>query len=585
MRLVRVAVPVLQGRRRFHFDKGRRWSLVEHVILDALCRSGETAQNLAEGAGIPRRVAIESLIRLMRAGWVEMVAETTGVTFHATPNGRLAAERDELPAVPRRLSRVMNFVVDQITGTIYRSRELTYYHDHVVKERADREPIIYLKRPNEVFETEVRPLVEALFLDDEKFVSMEWGGDRLADRWALVTVRDNEPEGLPARAPRALIDAVREAALKAPETPREGRPIEHSREDYRKFRTVPEMTIHSVDVTGRDLILGGQEHEDTLRRVLVGARHRVVIHSTFISEQRFVGLLPTIEMALGRGVAIDVLWGQNDARDDVRASREAVRKIREVISSRGLVNLNVHPFSTSSHCKIIIADVADGGAIGAWVGSCNWLSSSFQSFEGSIRLRDETIVAEVVEQVAELSKGTNGHWISLTNELAALAVGLRARASPTKRGRGEAQVVLGSQHAQLVRQARDECQRRMFVASHRFGVAGWAAVLEPALAAGARKEVDVSAYYGTASSSFGGANVAAATRRASQSGVRVRPVIVPRMHAKVLAWDEDAVVITSQNWLSADPSENRPRQEIGIFVRAPGLANNLIGRFEAARLE
>ena len=584
MSVVRVAVPVLHGRRRFHFDKGRRWSLVEHVILDALTRQSDTASRLAEQAAIPRRVVIESLIRLMRAGWVELVTETTGVTFRSTPNGKLAAALDELPAVPRRLSRVMNFVVDQVSGTIYRSRELTFYHKHVVEQWAITETIVYLKRPSEEIDTQVRPLVEALFLDDEKFVSMDWSGDRLSERWALVTVRDDEPEGLPTRAPVALLDAVKEAALAAPKNPRKGQHIEHSRVDYGKFRTVTELKTHTVDLSGADLVLGGQEHFDMLRRVLKGARYRVVIHSTFISTECFMDILPIMEKALGRGVVIDVLWGQNDIDENVKSSREAVKQIQKVVSSRSLENLRLHPFSTASHCKILISDVADGRGVCAWVGSCNWLSSKFQSFEGSIRLKDERIVADVVDQVVELSKGANGHWIPLTNELAALAASLRSRARSVN-GRCEAQVVLGTRHADIVRKARDESKQRMFVTSHRFGVAGLAAVLDPAMVAANSNGLEVSLYYGTASASFGGTNVATATMNATAAGVRVRPVRNPQLHAKLLAWDEDAVVVTSQNWLSADPSDSRPRQEIGVFVRAPGLANNLIRRFEAVCFE
>ena len=36
MSVVRVAIPMLRGKRRFHIDKGRPWSIVEHVVLAAL---------------------------------------------------------------------------------------------------------------------------------------------------------------------------------------------------------------------------------------------------------------------------------------------------------------------------------------------------------------------------------------------------------------------------------------------------------------------------------------------------------------------------------------------------------------------
>jgi cardiolipin synthase A/B len=66
---------------------------------------------------------------------------------------------------------------------------------------------------------------------------------------------------------------------------------------------------------------------------------------------------------------------------------------------------------------------------------------------------------------------------------------------------------------------------------------------------------------------------------ARASNVRIEPIFQPKVHAKVLAWDNDFVLISSQNWLSADPGENYPRKEIGVFLRAPGVARRLIDKF------
>jgi cardiolipin synthase len=82
-----------------------------------------------------------------------------------------------------------------------------------------------------------------------------------------------------------------------------------------------------------------------------------------------------------------------------------------------------------------------------------------------------------------------------------------------------------------------------------------------------------------------GERAADATRDAARFGVAIRPVHQPRLHAKLLAWDDDALLITSQSLLSADPPDSSPRQEIGVLICAPGVARTLIDRFEAARIE
>jgi hypothetical protein len=53
----------------------------------------------------------------------------------------------------------------------------------------------------------------------------------------------------------------------------------------------------------------------------------------------------------------------------------------------------------------------------------------------------------------------------------------------------------------------------------------------------------------------------------------------------VLGWDDDALAITSLNWLSADPSDAALYREIGVLVEAPRIADNFIRLFENARID
>jgi cardiolipin synthase A/B len=77
-----------------------------------------------------------------------------------------------------------------------------------------------------------------------------------------------------------------------------------------------------------------------------------------------------------------------------------------------------------------------------------------------------------------------------------------------------------------------------------------------------------------------GLRAADMTIEAKKAGIRIEPIYQPKVHAKVLAWDNDLVVISSQNWLSADPSESNPKREMGVFLRASGVARRVIERFQ-----
>ena len=66
---------------------------------------------------------------------------------------------------------------------------------------------------------------------------------------------------------------------------------------------------------------------------------------------------------------------------------------------------------------------------------------------------------------------------------------------------------------------------------------------------------------------------------AVQGGVTLAPIKSPRIYAKILAWDEDSVLITSLNWLSADPTELDSLKEIGVWIEAKGVARCLMDHF------
>lgn len=144
-------------------------------------------------------------------------------------------------------------------------------------------------------------------------------------------------------------------------------------------------------------------------------------------------------------------------------------------------------------------------------------------------------------------------------------------------------LVLGPQHAGFVRLARDTATRRLFVTSHRLGAATGPVVVVPAIEAVRRRGINVDVYYGTPTGHKSGTDAARMTVLAAQDGVVIRPVREPRLHAKILAWDDDFLLVTSQNWLSADPGDASLRREIGIFVNARGAARTTIERFEAIR--
>lgn len=331
-----------------------------------------------------------------------------------------------------------------------------------------------------------------------------------------------------------------------------------------------------------DLIIDGPAHEEALKRALRQARKSVIIHSTFLSTAAVQKMLGQFVDAASRGVKVHVLWGQDEDKATIASSRETVTWLQGAVKAAGREDLIVvHPFTTRSHAKLLVAD--DGQEHwSAIVGSCNWLSSDFDSFEVSVRLRDPALIGECLRHIAAMSLGPRGVWHDWAVDFTVLARTIERM--PRGHGRTTPMQLLNSgDHADLVLRARDEAQHRIVVTSHRIGLAGRPMVVIPTLTAAKTNHVAVELYYGRPTGVLSGVDTARLAAEFAREGVNIKPVHNPRLHAKILAWDDDTLAITSQNWLSADPAEGALRREIGVLIQSSKVADYLLRRFEHAR--
>lgn len=579
MSSIRVAIPVYRGKCKFHLEKGRRWSIVEHLVLAALVEKPQGVTELSEAGHMHQRLVIEILIRLMRAGWVELQSSPSEIIFAASVAGTAAAAKAELPSAATPVSRWMNFVVDRTTGAVFKPRELPFLHKNAVVEREPREAIVWMEPPNFESEYEVEDLVKHLFREDEHFIGMERTGDRLMERYALVLVRGDKVEGLPERAPKRLFNAVLDAAKRGMAS-RPGQPATVAApRPPNPEHTV--LEVRQINFTDEDLLIGGPANEEALLQLIAGARERLIIHSTFVSKKAFERLRPHLLEVARKGARVELMWGEGDERRTIGRTRQAVKALREELAETGEDELiRLHPSSTRSHAKFVVADRL-GGTPHALLGSCNWLSSGMNLLEAGVRIRDARLVADLLYQAAELSRGRDGHWNELTSQLAAYAASLVA-VPPAKNGNTTASFVFGAAHRELLAHASGHAQRSLFLTSHRVSAAARQAMLIPLGAAlKERPALDVELRYGT-SPDAGDPDWAAITRGLSMEGIVVISPGEPEVHAKLLGWDDDNIVITSQNWLSADPAPTNPRREIGILLNGTGLAAKVVDALRAA---
>lgn len=580
MSTIQVVIPVIKGSTSIVVDKGRPWSVVEHLILEALAKHQWTAIDLSRESKIPRRVVIEAIIRLMRAGWVDLSESKNGVTFHANPFGLAAAGKSELPKIFQRVRRPISFSIDLVDGGVFRNREWSLFSEYTLRERERKEVVVWIEPESTTDVCDRDEVYETLLEYDETLVSADPSG--FIRKYALVTVRNGVIEGLPDRELINLRAAILEASSAVASKPEGGRHVHQVPGVVFASRSeIPDE--RQINFIISDLILDGEAHKKILKNIFENAIKCVFIHSTFIDEEKFLHWLPDITAAARRGVRTHVFWGQNEDTPYRVSSRTAIMNLKKNAEVKDLGDsLVIYPFSTTSHAKLIVADAGKAGSFIAVVGSCNWFSSGFNSYEASVLLRDSVIVRNVVRYFGELSIAHNGIWSDIATEFVRISKYLQETPKAT-RCNAKASIVIGSQHKHFVLQARDEAEERIFVASHRLGPTSDASVIIPIMTGAKTNNVRADVYYGRTTGAMFGEKKDAVVEKASHSGVSVELIETPRLHAKILAWDDNSILITSLNWLSASPSDLSAPKEIGIYIQGNAVAKAVIDNFDGAR--
>lgn len=577
--LIYVALPVIQQSYEFQLEKGRRWNVVEHMILQSVCASGQTAGDISQSGNMPRRVALEALIRLMRAGWVELLTKGNQVLFVPTIRGHEVAKLPELPMTSETMNRRISFAVDLITGTIFKKRDLKLMREDewtkFCKDKNSKE----IQRPEmqDVDFGHSASIMRTLVRDDEKVIRIKPSQHPHLNRLAIITVRGVNVDGLPSQMNESLLSILLKAASeKNVETSSSSSVLPVTITPIRS--TAKMRPTRNVDIRQTDYLLGGQEHQEFLNKTLLKARKIVIIHSTFLRCDAGLAFTESLRTAINRGVKVHIFWGQSDEPGKLSSSRKEAEDLRSELLAQGLhPNVIVHNASTGSHSKIIVADNGGLGYIAA-IGSCNWLSTGFTSYEASVVLRDHGLVSDVLFELSEMSRPSNRDFPEISTHFLELARQLLLR--PSRSGGARVKILLGQEHDDCVLETRDKAQNQVDVISHRLGVRAFPSIVLPMIAAATHRGISTKLYYSQSVKPVTLEDAQKTKISISHEGINLSAVRRPIVHAKMLLRDDDFSVITSLNWLSADVRPDQKHQEIGVAIESSNTARFLREQFE-----
>jgi cardiolipin synthase len=576
---VLIAIPVFRVNCKVGIDKGRRWSVIEELVLWSVTRHAKSISILAEETKLPHQMITAALARLMRFRLVEVDLTSQDAAFRASVFGfRAVVGGNPLPFYPTRVSKRANFIIEWATGEFFHARDaLLMPPSRLEQERNNGAEIRTISveggGPSTSNEANLRRLSEiAAGGWNEEVASVD---DRTAqlrdDEFMVIRVIDGNPRGLPERAGPNLRKIV--AAAAALPAGSGQMPVAYSgpREEFGE-----DLVVRTCAFDRQDLIIGGSEQRKCFASLVERALRRVIIHSTFLDAKRFEALQGLIQSACQRGVTFDLLWGAEEDEDTEKRNSKAATEIARIVRDDPVMHgrVRVHMRSTGSHAKLILLDTNDGW-LGA-IGSCNWLSSPFQSVELSVILRDNFLIADLAIALQRMV-GRRGLADSIATEMALTARDLR-RSTPGTDTSARMAIVAGESHDRIIRAASGTAERRFFVGSNRLGSTARPGAIMQGEVAAARRGMQAIVLYTQNSGPLKNRHGRALAEEAASQGVRLIKTKKTPLHGKVIVWDDDNVVVTSLNWASASANADFPWADIGVHIEAPQIGASTFSR-------
>jgi cardiolipin synthase A/B len=569
---VLIAIPVYRISCRVGIDKGRGWSVMEEMVLWSMTRQSKTVAALVADLRLPRQIVVAAIARLMRFRLVEVTLIEGGAAFRASAYGfKAISGGNPLPVFPKRYNKPISFVIECVSGEFFPSRDVTIMSpNRLGVERANGVEIRTVSveggGPSMSNEANLRQLsdIAARGWNEEVAVVDGRTVDLRDDEFMIVRVVDGLPRGLPESAGAGLRHVVADAAALPPGTGDMLVGYAGAAEE-----TDTDTVMRPCSFRAADLVIGGPPQRELFLDLLRKAQRKMIIHSTFLNERRFEALIDDIRAACARGVTIDLLWGaerNEEAEERTAAAAAAIARIvREDPVLRG--RFRVHMRTTGSHAKLLFLDTEEGWI--AAVGSCNWLWSPFHSVELSVVLRDNAVLADLAVALQRLV-GRRGLADSVASEMALTARDLRRM--PTGEGPARMGVIVGEAHDEAMRTASANATKMFFVGCHRLGSTARPGAIMQGEVAAARPGVTATILYTQPSGPIKNRHARVLRDEAAANGVNLVKIRKTPLHGKIVAWDDDDVIVTSLNWASASADPDFPWGDIGVHISAPGVA-------------
>lgn len=576
---MKLLIPAIWYRARAIIERSWGWSPIEEAILLNVRETPATTSEIARKLRIERQIAESAVNRMMRFGLIEVRLEPyPSISITAAADAHIMSGRP-LPERNERRDIRLNLVFEKLGKSVFRSKDVTLIGLDA-QPQSDRLVIGFPNNDADDLETAIqqraRDVLSKSLRPGETFAgvrNLKTFTDRRYVEIDLAKARDGIlPEGASDDLRKQTVDLA-----KSRNTP--------------KLNSKRDLAPPSIGATVElsispdQFIFGGSEHLKKIVDVVDKARSDIFVLSTFVARQDDPkapqgqdAVWAALERACERGVRVHLFLGSSLDEDGkhVDALQALSRRLRK---TGGTV---MAPLETMhSHAKLLIADDgADSGV--ALIGSCNWLQSPFLAHELSVELRNDVMVAKCLETLKAITslvpsaRGSRDHIQAMEFALNRARPRLLTPNGENEKILAQATLLGAPDHLPLLRRvAHDEAEHRFVCVTHKLGAPMVSNLLDPAQSAGERIE-DVRAFFSVPAGPVKKRHTRAEKERLSDKVHIGSPARnSPMLHAKILLWDNDDLVVTSFNWGSQSASSDNPLDEIGIHIKGDGLAEKL----------
>jgi hypothetical protein len=437
-----VLLPVSRFRVPYDIARGKPYSRLEHMVLNAVADGGATLRSLAGAFRVHDRLLVEAVVTLVNAGWVA-VQGGPQASFVLTGAGQAAASSDREPvSVIVETARPGIVVMERHSGQVARQSEAPPYRREDLAEVWDAAPRIATRIVRDsVDEAQVQKL---LHRDAGEWVRRIGHIEEISRdaHWLPLDVDIDTKQviGLPPPWRHALTAPALASAVAATDASPKAAARDASRPGRRRFLGAThndhvQRRAATVLLAAGDVLHGGQAHAAALAEALASARTSVALAVPHVDGTgAFETLAARCADAVARGVRVDLLIGSAGA--DAAALAAVANRIgygADARDGRALLRVRV----TGSGASLLLWDIAYGQLAGlvsdhAWTGA-----PPGSPVAVGVRVLPPTLSADLARAVASLWTGRGGddfagepgRWRRLADEVEEEAARSAARSS------------------------------------------------------------------------------------------------------------------------------------------------------------